>query len=52
MQVVTAGASPFGEHLDEKLGHTITDVEVFNQHARKYERNYLEVRLGISEVLT
>jgi len=42
IEVVKVGSGPFGEHLDQKFGDTVTDHEVFNQHARKYERMYLE----------
>jgi cysteinyl-tRNA synthetase len=41
-QVVAAGTDPLGEHLDAELGHTVTDHSVFDKHARKFERSYLE----------
>ena len=40
--ILQAAKDPLADALDAKLGHTVTDHAVFDQHARKYERLYLE----------
>jgi hypothetical protein len=40
--ILQAAKDPLADALDVKLGHTVTDHAVFDQHARKFERMYLE----------
>eukprot|EP00298_Acanthocystis_sp_HF-20_P015975 c21337_g2_i1.p1 GENE.c21337_g2_i1~~c21337_g2_i1.p1 ORF type:complete len:1000 (-),score=490.61 c21337_g2_i1:49-3048(-) len=49
--LLKAAKDELGEKLDDELGHTITDHNVFNSHARKYEKEYVEdmERLGVRE---
>ena len=47
----SAAKSVLAEKLDREKGHLVTDHAVFNAHARKYEREYMEdmAALGIRE---
>jgi len=47
----TAAKSVLAEKLDREKGHLVTDHSVFNSHARKYEREFMEDMraLGIRE---
>ncbi|KAL7489801.1 hypothetical protein ACHAW6_015517 [Cyclotella cf. meneghiniana] len=49
--LLVAAKSVLAEKLDREKGHLITDHAVFNAHARKYEREYMEdmAALGIRE---
>ena len=49
--LLAAGKSVIAEKLDREKGHLITDHSVFNAHARKYEREFMEdmEALGIRE---
>jgi cysteinyl-tRNA synthetase len=49
--LLTAAKSVLAEKLDREKGHLITDHAVFNAHARKYEREFMEdmTALGIRE---
>eukprot|EP00300_Choanocystis_sp_HF-7_P023975 c25368_g1_i1.p1 GENE.c25368_g1_i1~~c25368_g1_i1.p1 ORF type:complete len:912 (-),score=266.71 c25368_g1_i1:40-2775(-) len=49
--LLAAGKDELGEKLDEEKGDTVTDHEVFNKHARHYEREYMEdmATLGVRE---
>ncbi|KAL3797528.1 hypothetical protein HJC23_009892 [Cyclotella cryptica] len=50
-KLLVAAKSVLAEKLDREKGHLITDHAVFNAHARKYEREYMEdmAALGIRE---
>ena len=49
--LLTAAKSVLADKLDREQGHLITDHAVFNAHARKYEREFMEdmEALGIRE---
>ena len=49
--LLAAAKSVIAEKLDREKGHLITDHSVFNAHARKYEREFMEdmEALGIRE---
>ena len=49
--LLKAAKSVLAEKLDREKGHLITDHAVFNAHARKYEREFMEdmAALGIRE---
>ncbi|KAL9181087.1 hypothetical protein ACHAXT_009892 [Thalassiosira profunda] len=49
--LLAAAKSVLAEKLDREKGHLVTDHAVFNAHARKYEREYMEdmAALGIRE---
>eukprot|EP00299_Pterocystis_sp_00344_P019187 c9546_g1_i2.p1 GENE.c9546_g1_i2~~c9546_g1_i2.p1 ORF type:complete len:879 (+),score=259.52 c9546_g1_i2:47-2683(+) len=49
--LVAAARDALGERLDDLFGDSVTDHEVFNAHARKYEREYMEdmALLGVRE---
>ncbi len=40
--LLSAAAEPLAEMLDEAFGANVTDVEVFNAHAREYEAEFVE----------
>jgi cysteinyl-tRNA synthetase len=40
--LAAAAADELGETLDEELGSTVRDHAIFNEHARKYEREFME----------
>ena len=48
---MAAAKSVIAEKLDREKGHLITDHSVFNAHARRYEREFMEdmEALGIRE---
>jgi len=50
-ELFKAAQGILAEKLDRELGDTVTDHEVFNAHARKYEREFMEdmEALGIRE---
>jgi cysteinyl-tRNA synthetase len=50
-QLLKAAKSVLAEKLDREKGHLITDHAVFNAHARRYEREFMEdmTALGIRE---
>jgi len=49
--LLAAAKSVLAEKLDREKGHLVTDHSVFNAHARKYEREFMEdmEALGIRE---
>ncbi|KAL7543191.1 hypothetical protein ACHAXR_012909 [Thalassiosira sp. AJA248-18] len=49
--LLVAAKSVLAEKLDREQGHLVTDHSVFNAHARKYEREFMEdmEALGIRE---
>eukprot|EP00571_Detonula_confervacea_P006473 CAMPEP_0172327602 /NCGR_PEP_ID=MMETSP1058-20130122/59915_1 /TAXON_ID=83371 /ORGANISM="Detonula confervacea, Strain CCMP 353" /LENGTH=803 /DNA_ID=CAMNT_0013044683 /DNA_START=46 /DNA_END=2460 /DNA_ORIENTATION=+ len=49
--LLVAAKSVLAEKLDREKGHLVTDHSVFNAHARKYEREFMEdlEALGIRE---
>lgn len=49
--LLAAASSVLAEKLDREQGHLITDHSVFNAHARKYEREFMDdmTALGIRE---
>ena len=49
--LLAAAKSVIAEKLDREKGHLITDHSVFNAHARRYEREFMEdmEALGIRE---
>jgi len=49
--LLVAAKSVLAEKLDREKGHLITDHSVFNAHARRYEREFMEdmAALGIRE---
>ena len=50
-QVIDSGSDFLADWLDEALGHTVSDKQVFNAHGRKYEEQFLQdcVSLGIRD---
>lgn len=56
VQILAAGKDPLAEMLDAQLGHTVTEHGVFDRHARRFERSFLQDmdRLGVRrpDVLT
>lgn len=49
--LIEAGSAELGEVLDGKLKATITDHKIFNDHARKFEKSYMDdmQALGIKD---
>jgi len=49
--LVMVGRSEIGELIDDEVGAGVTDHAVFNAHARKFEREYMEdmEALGVNE---
>ena len=49
--LVAVGRGEIGELIDDEVGATVTDHSVFNAHARKFEREYMEdmEALGVNE---
>lgn len=49
--LLVAAKSVIAEKLDKEKGHLVTDHSVFNAHARRYEREFMEdmTALGIRE---
>lgn len=49
--LISTAKDELGEKLDDAMGSTITDHSIFNAHARKFEREFLEdmATLGIRD---
>lgn len=50
-ELFAAAQSVNGDLLDAREGHKVTDANIFEQHARRYERSFFEdmQRLGVRE---
>lgn len=55
-EVLTAASDAIASKLDKEKGHTVRDLSVFDQHSRRFEREFLEdmEALGVrhADVLT
>jgi cysteinyl-tRNA synthetase len=51
LALIEAGSTELGEVLDAKLGGAVTDHDIFNAHARKWEKSYMDdmKALGIKD---
>lgn len=50
-EILQAARGPIGELLDKREGHSITDSQIFEDHARRYERRFFSDtrQLGIRD---